>query len=76
MLKEIRKKRNMSQGQLSELSNVPKRTIEFYEQGIRKIDGANINYLTSLSIALNCKIEDIIENKNVKEKLKNIYGKE
>ena len=76
MLKEIRKKRNMSQGQLSELSNVPKRTIEFYEQGIRKIDGANINYLTSLSIALNCKIEDIVENENVKEKLKNIYGKE
>lgn len=76
MLKEIRKKRNMSQGQLSELSNVPKRTIEFYEQGLRKIDGANINYLTSLSIALDCKIEDIVENENVKEKLKNIYGKE
>lgn len=76
MLKEIRKKRNISQGQLSKLSNVPIRMIQQWEQGSRNIDGANINYLTSLSIVLGCKIEDIVENKNVKEKLKNIYRKE
>lgn len=76
MLKEIRKKRNISQGQLSKLSNVPIRMIQQWEQGARNIDGANINYLTSLSIVLGCKIEDIVENKNVKEKLKNIYRKE
>lgn len=76
MLKEIRKSRNISQGQLSKLSNVPVRMIQQWEQGARNIDGANINYLTSLSIVLGCKIEDIVENQNVKEKLKNIYRKE
>lgn len=67
-LQKIRTKKGYSQKQLSVVSGVSLRAIQCYEQRIRDIDGAHFDALCSLCIALDCKIEDIIENEKLIEK--------
>lgn len=69
-LKYIRKKKGMTRKELSEKSGINIRTIEGYEQGNRDIEMAYIDTLLSLSISLECKISDLLENKNTIEKCK------
>lgn len=69
-LKFIRNKRGMTRKELSEKSGINIRTIEGYEQGNRDIEMAYIDTLLSLSISLECKISDLLENKNTIEKCK------
>ena len=69
-LQEMRKNKKLSQSQLSKLSGVPLRTIQQWECGQRDIDGAAIERLCDLAIALNCKIYDILESDVLIEKLK------
>jgi len=59
-LKEMRKKRNLSQSQLAYLSNVNIRNIKTYEQSENDINKAQVNILLSLARVLNCSIEDIL----------------
>jgi len=68
-LQELRKNKGLSQSQLSKLSGVPLRTIQQWECGQRDIDGAALERLCDLAIALDCKIYDIIESPKVIEKL-------
>lgn len=70
-LQDIRLAKEMSQNDLAEKSGVSKRTIQCYEQGTRPIDGAGLNHLCSLSLALGCRIDDILED----EKLIKCYKK-
>lgn len=60
-LKQIRQKRGISQTQLSNLSNVPLRTIKAYEQGTVDIAKAQAETLYSLAQTLNCSIEELIK---------------
>lgn len=60
-LKDIRTKRNLSQSQLSILSNIPLRTIKAYEQGSVDIAKAQAETLYALAKVLNCTIEDLIQ---------------
>ena len=69
-LKYIRNKKGMTRKELSEKSGINIRTIEGYEQGNRDIEMAYIDALLSLSISLECKISDLLENKNTIEKCK------
>lgn len=69
-LKYIRNKKGMTRKELSEKSGINIRTIEGYEQGNRDIEMAYIDTLLSLSISLECKISDLLENKNTIEKCK------
>lgn len=69
-LKYIRNKKGMTRKELSEKSGINIRTIEGYEQGNRDIEMAYIDTLLSLSIFLECKISDLLENKNTIEKCK------
>lgn len=69
-LKYIRTKKGMTRKELSEKSGINIRTIEGYEQGNRDIEMAYIDTLLSLSISLECKISDLLENKNTIEKCK------
>ena len=68
-LGKLRRMRNLSQSQLAEISGVPKRNIECFEQKHRDIDGAHIDTLLNLCIALNCKLPDILENEDTIRKL-------
>lgn len=60
-LKEFRKRKNLSQNELSLLSGIPVRTIKSYEQGTADISKAQAETLYSLSETLGCSIEDLIK---------------
>lgn len=67
-LRRMRVKRGLSQSELSEYSGVTIQTIRRYEQSPVPIDGAKLKTLIALSLALNCKIEDIIESEELLHK--------
>ncbi|WP_298126774.1 helix-turn-helix domain-containing protein [uncultured Clostridium sp.] len=62
-LARIRKERGLSQGELIKLSGISKGAILKYEIGARDINKANGTILFKLATALNCKMEDLLENK-------------
>ena len=53
-LKEIRPKRGLSQRELSELSGIPLRTLQHYEQGTKSLAKANAGYVLDLARILDC----------------------
>lgn len=61
-LKETRQAAGLSQSQLAEKANMNVRTLQHYEQGSKVFDHARIDTILSVCLALNCKIEDVIEN--------------
>lgn len=71
-LQKVRVEAGLSQQALSDESGVTKRMIECYEQKYRNIDGAKLQTLCDLAVALNCKIEDILESEELIEKYKTV----
>ena len=61
-MKLIRQRVGISQRELSELSEVPVRTIQQYEQKQKNINKAQTEYLVRLSRVLCCDVEDLLEN--------------
>lgn len=68
-LKKKRMEAGLSQSQLAEKSGINVRVLQHYEQGSKKFDHARIDKILSVCIALNCKLQDIIENENYIELL-------
>lgn len=62
-LKEIRKSKNMTQSQLSDISGVSLRMIQYYEQGSKDINKVAGITLYKLAQALKCNVEDLLEIK-------------
>lgn len=60
-LKTLRTKLGMSQRELAEVSGVPLRTIQQYEQRQKNINKAQGEYLIMLAQALCCEVPDLIE---------------
>ena len=60
-LKLLRQKAGLSQRELADLSGVPVRTIQQYEQRQKNINKAQAEYLVMLAKVLCCEIEDIME---------------
>ena len=60
-LKRLRKKTRLSQSALAEISGVPLRTIQQYEQRQKNINKAQAQYVAMLAQALYCKMEDLLE---------------
>lgn len=60
-LKLLRQKAGLSQRELADLSGVPVRTIQQYEQRQKNINKAQAEYLVMLVKVLCCGIEDIME---------------
>lgn len=60
-LKLLRQKAGLSQRELAELSGVPIRTIQQYEQRQKNINKAQAEYLVMLSKDLYCEVEDLME---------------
>lgn len=61
-LKNIRENRGISQSELAEMSGVKLHSIQLYEQRVNDIDKAQAQTLYKLSVALGCKMEDLLEN--------------
>lgn len=60
-LKRLRQQAGLSQKQLAELSEIPLRTLQQYEQRKKLINKAQAIYLVSLSQVLYCEIDDLLE---------------
>ena len=60
-LKFLRKKAGLSQRELADLSGIPVRTIQQYEQRQKNINKAQAAYLVMLAKALCCEAEDLME---------------
>lgn len=60
-LKRKRRQAGLSQSQLAELSGIPVRTIQQYEQRQKNINKAQVEYLFKLSNALECSVECLME---------------
>ncbi len=60
-LKLLRMNAGFSQRELAELSGVPARTIQQYEQKRKNINKAQAEQLIKLSITLCCKVQDLLE---------------
>ena len=60
-LKRLREEKHYSQGQLAYISKVSLRSIKAYEQRYRNINKASGETLKRLAIALDCDIEEILE---------------
>jgi len=64
-LQRIRKERGMSQSQLAEASGANLRMIQYYEQGAKDINRAEAHTVWKLSQALQCNMEDILEDERL-----------
>ena len=60
-LKLLRKEAGLSQRELSELTDIPIKTIQQYEQRQKNINKAQAEYVIRLSNVLNCKPQDLLE---------------
>lgn len=71
-LATLRKEKGLSQSQLAAISGVPPKHIQYLEQHPDKINGTKLNTLCNLSLALNCRVEDIIEGVELIAKFKTV----
>ena len=71
-LQEQRKKANISQSQLSKMSGVDLSTLKKYERGARCIDNAKLKILLALAVALDCRLEDIVDDEKTVELLRRV----
>ena len=73
-LQEMRKKRGVSQAALAEMSGVNLRTLQFYEQGLLDINNAKLAAVFSLAAALECDIEQILDDQATLDAIGRYYG--
>lgn len=71
-LKKCRVKKGLSQSELAAAAGLKKRLIQSYEQGERSIDHAKLETLCDIGIALDCGIEEILEDETLAEKFKRV----
>ncbi len=67
-LQEVRVRKGLSQNELIEKSGIPKKTLQRFEQGITLVDGVKLETLCKLCIALNCTIDEILEDESLIDK--------
>ena len=72
-LKTLRQAKGLSQSQLAEKTGINVRTIQHYEQGSKNFDHARIDTIMKICIALNCKLEDVIENPEYVDLIKKLH---
>ena len=71
-LKELRQARGLSQSQLADKAGINVRVLQHYEQGSKNFDHARIDTLLKICLALNCKLEDVIDNPEYIELIKKL----
>lgn len=71
-LKEKRQAAGFTQSQLAEKTGINIRTIQHYEQGSKIFDHARIDTILKCCVALNCKLEDILDNDECIELIKKL----
>ena len=62
-LKAVRIRSGLSQREVAQAAGINPQTYSQYEQGVKSIDGAKLITILSVCTVLECKLEDIIEDK-------------
>lgn len=71
----MREMRELTQRGIAELSGVSYRMVKDYEQGQRDINGARLLTLLKLCAALRCRLEDIVDDVETLELLRQYEGR-
>lgn len=71
-LKEQRKKSKLTVKELSIISDIPIKTINYYEQNQNSINNARLKTLVTLSIVTKSKLLDLLTDSEIIENLKKI----
>lgn len=71
-LKEQRKKSKFTVKELSIISDIPIKTINYYEQNQNAINNAKLKTLVSLSISTKSKLFDLLTDSEMVENVKKI----
>lgn len=71
-LQKLRVAKGLSQSELSAITGVAVRRIQHYEQQVSPIEGARLDTLCALCVALDCTLDDVLENKDIIAKLRMI----
>lgn len=74
-LKAKRQEVGLSQSQLADKAHLNVRTLQHYEQGSKNFDHTRLDTLLRACLALNCKMEDIIENEGYIDLIKEYENK-
>lgn len=73
-LQEVRMSRGLSQSQLAERAGISFRMLQNYEQGAKQIDNARLETILKICIALDCTMEEVIENDSLFKLLREYKG--
>lgn len=68
-LQNTRMTRDMSQSQMAAAAGINPRMLQYYEQGVKDLNGAKLATLLKICLALNCKLEDILQDGETTELL-------
>lgn len=60
-LKQIRKLKGLSQNELAKRCNISVKSVQAYEQEVRKLEKANKNTIFKICEILNCRVKDILD---------------
>lgn len=74
-IKAMRLGSGMSQSKFATAVGINVRTLQAYEQGYRQFDSAPLKILLQTALVLECRIEDIIEDPECIQLLKEYRGK-
>ena len=66
-LPQLRQAAGLSQSQFAKAAGINVGTLRHYEQGSRQFDHAELGTIIKACIVLKCRIEDILEDKNIKD---------
>lgn len=69
-LKALRVASGHTQLEVATKAGINVRVYQFYEQGNKPIEGAKMETLVKICLVLNCKLDEIIEDQNLVELLK------
>ena len=72
LLKEKRQAAGLSQSMLAEKAGMSLRTLQHYEQGAKDFDHARIDTIMRVCVALDCRLDDILENPEYVELAKKV----
>ena len=75
-LKALRGASGLSQSQLAQKTGVSLRTLQHYEQGTKNLNGAHLDTLLKLCIALDCSLNALITDPGTLELLRTYNRKE
>ncbi len=60
-LKAVRMEKGFSQFELASVAGINARMLQYYEQGVKDLNGAKLATLLKLCAALHCRLEDILQ---------------